>query len=1195
MPYKSEAQRRKFHADPKLRPLARKWDKEEEMAKNYTPIFKSANSDFNHRAAREAYDLVMKMDDDSAEMFVRMIASEVLEETISKNLRTLQAHLDKVANYRMEKVRKILISKAVDNPEMAQPYAQAFAEIAKARQKNPYDYGYVFQESDFRRDPSTGQFRAKVTHQQRKPLRKETAHTLGVRGLDDDHYKNLKNPTLQAQYQDEYRQLAQFLRNVHQSTDKPGDTDVYLHFRAKNPDGSRNPNGEVWVERQEGTKVDRRKINPKEHDLIGVEARPGNLTLGGAAFGLTTALGNPGTSPGAAATYRGLNEADRRLKAGFADDWMAAADPHNPNLRTYGRVKQGSELVSDFAPVGSKAAIAAEFGRFVGEHGPEAEKVFGPSTRKAAYRYRGVTKKPDEALVSEYQAALRSAKRASLTGSGGGEASIPRRSAETAARRTAQTRAMNKYLEAEAERTGKPMDAIRVSEKKRAEIMNAAVKAMPVRAGYTDEEIGAGRGVVLNYLFTRKNDEGRGRGPEARLYNLQLASGNTPPSEGVVIDSKGKIVSQSIGYGDDHYLPFNLKQLKGLKGGEYIRTRSVGGPTSEDIYTGLMSGAKKLTVVSRSGTFTVEFESDFKGGRRYNDKALRMTKRYQQLLDAVQSEQVDKEALNPTIRNGIIEEVRQEWPGESPAVLSEKVKERINEFKAHPELSSKDEKLANFMAVQRARATGGDRDSKEFMREVTNEIAREKEFKFRLNGPGYAAALDALREQFPYYISVNHVTSRENEENLQRDRGYVEPGRIRPTEAMGAGLYGTKLNQGLKRKGLEEASASRMHYQDRGGKARAGVEWEKPKPAAAEDKPAEGTEGKDADGKAKSKEDKIKDAMAQARERRAHSVMALDLYDAVKEANIDPGDVDILKLDRGVFKQRITTIEGREGMKEAVEALEKLEAKLPQKVKTALQQYKRGAGGVEAKEFEKELALDWPNRPFTFNYLSAYKDSDTPETKALRVQEVKKINERTKSISYGVPLSELEDDQMAQEISDLREAYQVLKDNPDIVGDSSAAADLRKEIRQAFLKDADPEAANHLLQGGTDRLLSHMEDVHKMRRLKQLGGWTEEEIAGPKPPKPDPTKDDILSTVEQHFKNRESLKTQVGNYRKELEDIPNDVTLTTEEENLLQYVEALEDTNMDGMDVHEVTLALSTLAERGHNARLSRARRPWES
>jgi hypothetical protein len=95
-------------------------------------------------------------------------------------------------------------------------------------------------------------------------------------------------------------------------------------------------------------------------------------------------------------------------------------------------------------------------------------------------------------------------------------------------------------------------------------------------------------------------------------------------------------------------LPFNLKNLKALQGGEYIRTRTLGGPTTEDVYTGLMSGARGLTVVSHNGVYTMDFNPTFRGGRRFSDKAGRMVGRYGHLLDAVRSGQVDTGGIDPS-------------------------------------------------------------------------------------------------------------------------------------------------------------------------------------------------------------------------------------------------------------------------------------------------------------------------------------------------------------------------------------------------------------------------------------------------------------------------------------------------------------------------------------------------------------------
>src|SRR5262245_36402563 len=63
-----------------------------------TKAWKPPNDDpfFKQEAARKTFDLVMKMDDDSAEMFCRIVASDLLEQEIEKNQGTLQRHLNEV-------------------------------------------------------------------------------------------------------------------------------------------------------------------------------------------------------------------------------------------------------------------------------------------------------------------------------------------------------------------------------------------------------------------------------------------------------------------------------------------------------------------------------------------------------------------------------------------------------------------------------------------------------------------------------------------------------------------------------------------------------------------------------------------------------------------------------------------------------------------------------------------------------------------------------------------------------------------------------------------------------------------------------------------------------------------------------------------------------------------------------------------
>ena len=408
--------------------------------------------------------------------------------------------------------------------------------------------------------------------------------------------------------------------------------------------------------------------------------------------------------------------------------------------------------------------------------------MFGPSARKAAYRYRGVTRQPEADLVTAWNSNVQNAKMANAAGN----ATSP--------------------------------------------VQLAAQREAARRRSPNEQERIAGRQAVVGWL--------KGRAPRKGYYNLQLASGNTPPSEGVLIDKDGKVVAQAVGYGDDHYLPFNLKQLGKLNGGEYIRRRSVGGITTEDVYAGLMSGAKRVTVTSRSGTFTMEFQDDIKGRKRtFNDKARRMTGRYAQLLDAVQSQQVDAQDVRPEVKAAIRAEVQQEFAGYGMpgADMAKEVNRRVQEFKENPEFSESDERLVTFMMQQDPRALSA--DANQLRREITNELAAEKEFKFRLNGNGYKAALQSLEEQFPYYLKVESAPYREEHTiETEIDRGYVAPGSNRPRAAFSAGLFGDVKGAGAFTVGGKFSAQEANFQSGRGGK---------PAAAAAAEEPAAPKEGAD--------------------------------------------------------------------------------------------------------------------------------------------------------------------------------------------------------------------------------------------------------------------------------------------------------------------------------------------------------------
>lgn len=119
-----------------------------------------------------------------------------------------------------------------------------------------------------------------------------------------------------------------------------------------------------------------------------------------------------------------------------------------------------------------------------------------------------------------------------------------------------------------------------------------------------------------------------------RLPSQQADSaGAEPPSEGFLIDKDGKIVAHAVGRGNDHFLPFNSRHLRKLRqsgGGEYVRRRMFGGPTTEDLHAAMMMGATKVTVVSNGGTFSIDLTSRSHGLKLEHMQVLT---RYQEILD----------------------------------------------------------------------------------------------------------------------------------------------------------------------------------------------------------------------------------------------------------------------------------------------------------------------------------------------------------------------------------------------------------------------------------------------------------------------------------------------------------------------------------------------------------------------------------
>lgn len=487
----------------------------------------------------------------------------------------------------------------------------------------------------------------------------------------------------------------------------------------------------------------------------------------------------------------------------------------NPEVREQGtgteffsRLEASAKLADQLGGnnLSPNAKVAIQAAQFAGKHAPEAEKVIGPTARKSAYRYRGVEKTPNPVL-QEYINANRDKYR-----------KIAQAKGHSPSKGDSEARnAIIHGFTTDTTKSGNP----------------AAGKGLP------DHE----ESPIVEYFQNRL--------PSEDLYELNRRSGTIPPSQGVIIDRKGEIVTEAMGYGDDWYLPFNLKNLSKLQGGEYIRSRAYGGLTAEDIYAGLVSGARAVTVVSHSGVYTVEFDDDLRGTRRYSDKAARMVDRYEHLLDSLANGKINTARISPARSREIETAARRVFDPIDQDKLYKDYKEKLYarenldpKLAATEETAIKEEVADRFAsridrgfnlppykdhveyAADMARKIGPDNQATSRLSTIdgvlsslkATEAASEaidragEELKMqraplRLNARGYKKAQDALQEQFPYYFSRVTYRPGKGEADHTNDKGYVKPRYNRPAGAK-AGYHDESIT------GNPKVSADNTGYQN---------------------------------------------------------------------------------------------------------------------------------------------------------------------------------------------------------------------------------------------------------------------------------------------------------------------------------------------------------------------------------------------
>jgi hypothetical protein len=327
-----------------------------------------------------------------------------------------------------------------------------------------------------------------------------------------------------------------------------------------------------------------------------------------------------------------------------------------------------------------------------------------------------------------------------------------------------------------------------------------------------------------------------------------------------------------------------------------------------------------------------------------------------------------------------------------------------------------------------------------------DDLMDQKETKFRLNSAGYKAALDALQEQFPYYISKPRWTPpRDAEKKIDTtlDRGYVEPGRNRPTAAA-AGLFGAHTRSQFAGKGGKYSAAEADYQGARGGRL----------------KPLDLTPDQPSGGGGSSvrevHEARAEKAAVQALEYKATEVGTKVQESAKRTLNLEdqkgfaeqlaytPAEMkDPTKQAR--FKQFVDSYLNDPNVRTAIG---------PVNADRMLREYQSATGFRDRKPFDRSTAALWTPQPPTFEG-PAYRPG---------ANEV-----------HGIPLSHLTDSELESEHRTLANMQELLTDSPGIALNSS-------DLERLNVDTTSPGLGGGIMRDA-DKITDRMEYIQKTRAL----------------------------------------------------------------------------------------------------------------
>lgn len=456
---------------------------------------------------------------------------------------------------------------------------------------------------------------------------------------------------------------------------------------------------------------------------------------------------------------------------------------------TYSRLRTIGQGLT--ASSNSNVKGAGTAARIVGDVGHEAQRALEPGIRRTAYRYRGTERRPSAQMQRTSRALGAYARGDDLNEMG------PKSQGVLIEAQQEINAADSKATQQTAAPRGRRVGGVpTLSDAAGAMLLNEHHRMSP------DQKQLA---VVGDFgaLSLRKQI------PDVETARISLEAGKMPPSVGLMFDADGNLVSEAMGFNGDHYLPFDLKNLKRLKGGQYVRTRTTGGPTDEDVYTALLSGARQIQVISNSGNFVLEFDPDLRGGRRYSDKARQMVERYGKLVAAIGSGKLMQTDLKP-------EEMRQirrdafEQSGGDEVMAQDLINEQVRTKRMEARFGEVDEdallKQADTQARKEYQDSRGSMSHTGFLQrrndlfEESKKAARTDVARsYRLDGEGYNAAMKALKTEFPYFIRDARYTPLHEFLTASRtatpgepfsntgggDLGYTKPGELMPYRTQG--------------------------------------------------------------------------------------------------------------------------------------------------------------------------------------------------------------------------------------------------------------------------------------------------------------------------------------------------------------------------------------------------------------------------